>query len=339
MTRTPRKARLSDVAQRAGVSATTASYILNGRSAQMRIATETQERVLAAAAALRYRPNPSARNLRTATTRTIGVISDVVAGGPFASALLTGASSAARRLDHFIVIGESQGDPALEELLIEEMLDQAVDGLLYVTMVTSEVRLPAALAHQRVVLLNCVDRSAALPAVLPDEYQGGRTAADAVLECGATDEIFVIGERPAAGAIAGELRLDGIKDELRSRGLVLSGQVICDWNVRPAYDAVSAFLADGARPQALICLNDRVAMGCYQALADHGLRVPDDVSIVSFDGSELAHWLRPEVTSVALPYAELGARAVELLLDPEGSRPGVVRMPMPIAPGGSVRGR
>ena len=91
-----RRATLSDVAELAGVSATTASYILNGRSDEMRIAVATQERVRRAAVDLNYRPNPSARNLRTATTHTVGVITDLVAGGPFASQMITGASVAAR---------------------------------------------------------------------------------------------------------------------------------------------------------------------------------------------------------------------------------------------------
>jgi LacI family transcriptional regulator len=88
----------------------------------------------------------------------------------------------------------------------------------------------------------------------------------------------------------------------------------------------------------LICLNDRIAMGAYQALAAHGLRVPDDVSVVSFDGSELAGWLRPEVTSVALPHSGLGALAVHTLMAKEPAS-GVIRLPMTVSRGGSVRGR
>lgn len=333
--RVPRKTTLSDVARRAGVSATTASYILNGRSSEMRIALDTQERVRQAAAELHYRPNPSARNLRTATTRTVGVISDLVAGGQFASQMITGASAAARMLDHVILIGESQGDPELEGLLIEEMLDRRVDGIVYATLVTAEITVPKSLSHQRAVLLNCVDRSAALPAVVPDEYQGGRSAAAAL---GRVDgQVRVVGERPTPGAIAGRLRLDGIRDGLRAAGGELAGEIPCEWAVGPAYDAVAAHLESTAAPAAFVCLNDRIAMGTYQALADRGLSVPDDVSVVSFDGSDLARWLRPELTSVIVPYSELGARAVELALDTKKLGAGVVRVPMPLSPGASVR--
>jgi LacI family transcriptional regulator len=68
------------------------------------------------------------------------------------------------------------------------------------------------------------------------------------------------------------------------------------------------------RPSALICLNDRIALGAYQALQEAGLRVPQDVSVVSFDGSDLASWLRPQLASVALPHFEMGRRVAELLV-------------------------
>ena len=103
----------------------------------------------------------------------------------------------------------------------------------------------------------------------------------------------------------------------------------------PAYEATARLLRDGARPRAVICLNDRIALGVYQALQETGLVVPDDVSVVSFDDSDLARWVRPALTSVALPHAEMGRRAVELLLD--GAPPTVARIPMPLAARSSVR--
>jgi LacI family transcriptional regulator len=335
---TTRKVTLIDVADRAGVSTTTASYILNGRSAQMRISADTERRVRGAASDLGYRPNRSARSLRTATTKTIGVISDCVASGQFASRMLTGASAAARLFDHLVLIGETEGDPDIEALLIQEMLDRQVDGIVYAVLTSATITAPALLSQQRAVLLNCVDSSSSLPAILPDEFEGGRSAAAELLAAGLTDGVYVVGEDPSPNAIAGKLRLEGIVARLREAGRELAGVVPCQWAVHEAYDAVGAWLSGGARPAALICLNDRIAMGAYQALAAHGLRVPDDVSVVSFDGSELAGWLRPEVTSVALPHSGLGALAVHTLMAKEPAS-GVIRLPMTVSRGGSVRGR
>ena len=331
-----RRVTLLDVAGRAGVSPTTASYILNGRSRQMRISTLTQERVRRVATDLGYRPNHSARSLRTAKTSTIGVISDFVASGHFANHMLSGASAAARADGHLLLIGETEGDPEVRRLLIEEMIDREVDGIVYATVVTSRVAAPPALLTHRVVLLNCVDPSTPLPAVLPDERAGGRTAVDVLVQAGVTRGIYVIGEDPTPDALAGTQRLDGIRAQLASTGLELAGVVPCPWDVVPSHRVVSSWLAEGHRPAGLVCLNDRVAMGVYQALDDHGLRVPEDVAVVSFDGSELAAWLRPRLTSVAVPYAEMGELAVRLLLEPGGRSATRLHVPMPVVAGASV---
>jgi LacI family transcriptional regulator, galactose operon repressor len=327
-----RRPTLSDVAARAGVSVTTASYILNRRSKEMRISADAAQRVQTAAAELEYRPNRNARNLRSSSTATIGVITDHVAGGAYASRMLTGAASAARARNHLLVIGESEGDPDLERLLIEEMLDRQVDGIVYATLATSSVTVPPGLRKHRTVLLNCVDVEGQLPAVVPDELDGGRTAARAVLESGHRHGIYVVGEEHAPG-IAGALRMQGIRRRLAEEGCSLAGVVETSWSVRPAYDAVTALLARGMQPGALVCLNDRIAMGAYEALGEHGLRVPQDASVVSFDGSELAGWLRPTLTSVRIPYAELGERAVESLM---GGSQAVELLAMPLVRGGSI---
>jgi LacI family transcriptional regulator len=103
----------------------------------------------------------------------------------------------------------------------------------------------------------------------------------------------------------------------------------CDWWPDSAYEAVSRALADGLRPRALICLNDRVALGAYQALRAAGQVIPRDVSVLSFDDSDLAAWLRPQLTSISLPHYELGRQAVDTLLGPP-SDPAVTRVPMPV---------
>lgn len=330
-----RRVMLADVAAEAGVSATTASYILNGRAAQMRIAPETDQRVRAAAARLGYRPNRSARSLRTRRTATIGLISDQIAGEQYGSSMLTGASLAARELDHLVVMGESGGDPDLERLLLEEMRERDVDGVVYATRTARTIRPPDALWGVRAVLLNCEDPDERYASVLPDDEGGGRVAAATLVAAGVS-EVWVVGEDPTPEATAGPRRMAGIRAGLADASLGLAGVVACDWSVTEGFDATNRWLAGGGRAGGLVCMNDRIAMGAYQALAEAGLRVPDDVSVVSFDGSALAGWLRPVLTSVELPFTELGALAVRRLLDTD-DRGGTVTVPMVVRHGGSVR--
>lgn len=334
-----RRATLADVARLAGVSGTTVSYILNGRAEEMRISERTRERVLEAVAELDYRPNRSARSLRTRTTKTVGVLSDFVASGMFASRMLAGANAGARALDHVLVIGESEGDPAVEAVLLDELAERQVDGLLYITRTTVETAAPRGFPGNRVVMLNCTDPGRDQVSVLPDEHAGGRTAAQAFLDAGVVERIHVVGEDPTPGALAGRLRLAGLTERLAEVGRRVDGVIRCDWAVEPAYHGLHDLLASGVRPRGLVCLNDRIAMGCYQALTEVGLRVPDDVAVVSFDGSELAGWLRPRLTSVALPFEEMGELAVRLLLAPDASGPVRHLVPMPLVSGESVRRR
>jgi LacI family transcriptional regulator len=305
----------------------------------MRISAETQERVRAAAEELGYRPNRSAQSLRTASTKTFGLISDFVASGHYASRMLTGATGAVRNSERLLVIGESEGNRDQENALIEEMIDRRVDGFIYATLTTAEVVVPEALAWRRTVLLNCLDPNSTLPAVLPNEFEGGRTAAGELLAAGIADGIVLVGEDPTPDSLAGRERREGVNARLDEAHARVDDVVDCMWDVEPAFEAVSAWLASGRRARAMICFNDRIAMGTYQALAEHGLRVPDDVSVVSFDNSELAGWLRPRLSSVELPYADLGALAVHTLMQDDWATAGISRIPMPLRRGGSVHGR
>jgi LacI family transcriptional regulator len=229
------------------------------------------------------------------------------------------------------------GDRAAEDLLIEEMVERQVDGIIYATLAASLVTVPEKLRDVRAVLLNCLDPERDLPAVLPDDRLGGQAAVEHLLAAGLAGPLHVVGEDPSPEATAGRDRMAGISAALADAGMSLAGVVSCPWGVRPAYDAADAWLRTGARPGALICLNDRIAMGVYQALAEHGLAVPDDVAVISFDGSEMASWLRPRVTSLGLPFRAMGTLAVETLMSSGHRRPaGVVRLPLALQKGESV---
>jgi LacI family transcriptional regulator len=340
-----KRATLADVAKRAGVSPTTASFVLTGRSDEMRISTKVAERVLEAAGAIGYRPNIVSRSLRTGTTHTIGFISDTVAIQPFAGNLIKGALEAARDLGYLLLIAETEGDPQLEQQLVEAMTDRQVDGIVLASMYTRKLAVPKSLHTQNTLLLNAVPaRPAPLISVIPDELEAGRTAARTLLEAGHRDAIYLIGAAPGpkgpAGAVAAVERLQGIRETLAAEGLKIGGAVACDdWQPELGYEAVKRLLNEGAKPSALVCFNDRLAVGAYSALADSELKVPNDVAVMSFDDDPIASWVKPQLTTIAIPHYELGRKAIELLLDRptdliEGGL--VVRVPMILMRRGSV---
>ena len=171
----PQRATLLQVAQRAGVSRSTASFVLTGRHLDMRISDDARQRVLRAAQELDYRPNLMARSLRTKVTRTIALVSDTIASDPYAGRAIHGSLASAVAHGHLLFIGETEGDQVVEEKLISDFLDRQVDAFVYASMFTRYVRVPKQLRGRPVVLLNCLTRGAktAYHSVIPDEVAAG----------------------------------------------------------------------------------------------------------------------------------------------------------------------
>ncbi|HUC14859.1 MAG TPA: LacI family DNA-binding transcriptional regulator [Acidimicrobiales bacterium] len=331
---------LAEVARRAGVSQTTASFVLTGRGDEMRISQQVRVRVEQAVRETGYRPNVVSRSLRTGTTHTIGFVSDTVATTPFAGHLIWGALDAARESEHLLLIAETEGDPELEKEMIDAMRDRGVDGIVLASMYTRWATIPKGLLDGPSVLLNALPaKPCAIASVIPDELGAGRTAARTLLAAGHTDGIYVVGAGPRLtqvpkGVVAAAERLAGIKEVLDAANVELAGGVsLRDWQPTFGYEATRKFLQRKPELKALICFNDRLSVGAYNALEDAGRKVGQDVSVVSFDDEPVASWLRPQLTSISLPHYELGRKAIEILMagNPEQLREGRVhRVPMPL---------
>lgn len=335
---------LAQVAKEAGVAVSTASLVLGGRGAEVRISTAAQARVRTAAEQLGYRPNAVSVGLRKGRTSTLGFVSDSVASSRLAGEMIKGAIEAARDRGFMVFVGETGGNTTLERQLLEAMVDRQVDGVILASMLTHGRHLPEVLDHTATVLLNISADDSPYPVIVPDEHQGGRDAATALINAGHTD-IHLIGAGPGPDDVhtissAARMRLAGILEVLAEHDLApASGRSINQWLPPEGYTGVEAILARGSKPGAIVCFNDRLAMGAYQALQDHGLSIPQDVSVVSFDNASIAGWLRPGLTTVALPHRTMGKRAADVLIDviehqrtsPDTPSPrDIHRIPMPL---------
>ncbi|WP_199443640.1 LacI family DNA-binding transcriptional regulator [Umezawaea beigongshangensis] len=340
---------LADVAAASGVSSTTASLVLSGRARELRISEEAERRVLANAQELGYRRNTLSVGLRTGRTRTIGFVSDTVASSGLAGNMIKGAVDAAHRHGFMLFVGETGGDPVVERTLVEALHDRRVDGVVFAAMYTRSVAVPEGLRDGPAVLLNAVPATGStVPSVLPDEVRAGRSAARELLDAGHRSGIHLIGAGPGPqdippNSVAAVERLLGLRSAFEEAGVeVVSAHRCPKWMPEDGYDTTREILRRH-RPEALVCFNDRLAFGAYQALGEAGLSVPDDVSVIGFDDHPIASWMRPRLTTVALPHHELGVRAVDVLLGlferrrRAGGAPTVIRVPMPLRRGGSVR--
>lgn len=335
----PKRVTLADVAAAAGVSRTTASLVLSDRGDELRISEAAQHRVRRVAAELGYRPNIVSSYLRQGTSRTIGFISDTVATSQLAGDMIKGALEHAHLKGYMLFIGESEGADDEERRLVQAMLDRQVDGLIIASMFTRARAVPTGVDPHSVVLLNALPDDGSVgpvPAIVPDEYTAGREAVG-VLRAAGHDRIHLIGAGPSphdvpAQTIAGTERLRGILDALAEEGLApASGRLCSVWLPEDGWEATRDLLRTGVRGEAIITFNDRLAFGAYQAIQEAGLRIPDDFSVVSFDDHQLASWLRPRLTTFAIPHYELGACALRALLEPDESERGtVLRVPMPL---------
>jgi LacI family transcriptional regulator len=306
---------IRDVAELAGVSVTTVSHVLND-TPHTRIAEETRSRVRHAAKALGYGPNRAAQALRTNRTGLLGLLSEEIATTPHAGRIILGAQNAARAHDLTLVIinteRDSGGDSHRND--VQALIDRQVDAVLYATMYHRRVSLPPNLHGLPTVLIDATDRAGIVPAVVPDEVGGAIAAVTHLVEAGHARIGFLNNDDDVP---ATHLRFQGFRQVLQTHGIPFDPALVASATSEtlPAYESAREMLARSDRPTALFCYNDRMAMGAYRAAMELGISIPDDLSIVGFDNQELiAANLFPGLTTVALPHYEMGAWAVETLV-------------------------
>lgn len=340
----PPRVRLADVARLAGLSSSTASSILNGRLVPPRVPEETVRRVREAAAELGYAPDPTARGLRTGRSGTIGFLSDEVTVTRFASAMIRGVLDASESREHVVLITECDQRAERMTRTVETLRSRRVEGLVIGLMRARRIESPPGLGRLPAIVAN--GTAPGLRAVLPDERRAGREAVEYLVAQGHR-EIAVIGRTPEAEDPAVSVtiarRFEGIDAAMAAAGLRFVHDVRgAVWEPPLGYDGTLETLDRAPGVTAVLAANDRVAFGVYQAAQARGLSIPDQLSVMSFDDEQLAAYLRPEVTTMRLPYLEMGRTATELLLDAvaadtrlEGEAE--VLVPMPLVERGSVR--
>ncbi|MEV0283713.1 MULTISPECIES: LacI family DNA-binding transcriptional regulator [unclassified Kribbella] len=307
---------MHDVARAAGVSQATVSLVLNDAEGS-RVSAETRERVLAAVAHLGYRVNSAAKSLREGHSRLIGFIGDIVASTPFAGEIIEAAQDRAWADGHLMLIVNTGGDRDLEERAIDSLLSRQVDGIVYAAMYHRRLKVPAALREVPSVVLNAETEDGSLPAVVPDEYAGGRAATQYLIDRGHERIGFININTLESRLPAVVDRERGFLDAVDAAGLKIDRTLVKrgDGDAETAYQHARRLLDRKRPPTAIFGANDRTAWGAYQAAADLGLRIPDDVSVMGFDNQELiAAHLRPGLTTMALPFAEMGRQGVARLL-------------------------
>ncbi|MEV5753717.1 LacI family DNA-binding transcriptional regulator [Actinoallomurus sp. NPDC052308] len=313
------KARLRDVAARAGVSIRTVSNVVNGYAP---VSDETRLRVEAAVAELGYRPNLLARNLKRGRTGMLALVVPEL-DVPYFAELARAVVTEARRHGYTVVIDQTDGEPDRERELIMGASAALFDGVILSPLALSQADLAMRDTTSPLVLLGERIVESPYDHVAIDNVAAARTATEHLIDIGRT-RIAAMGDQPYETGETAQLRTRGYREAHAARGRALDESLVIStrrFHRSEGARAMATLLdrADGP-PDAVFCYNDLLAIGAIRTLLARGLRVPEDVAVVGFDDIEEGRYSTPSLTTVS-PDKDLIARlAVDRLIARLGDR-------------------
>ncbi|WP_343449218.1 LacI family DNA-binding transcriptional regulator [Micromonospora oryzae] len=316
--------RLKDVAERAGVSVKTVSNVVNG---YQHVRPDTRARVEQAIAELRYRPNLSARNLRTGRTGMIALAVPEL-DAPYYAELARHVVTAAAEQGWMVLIARTGGGTERERAVAAGIGGHLIDGLILSPPALAAEDLANLHDGTPTVLLG--ERVDPGPAdhVTIDDVAAARVATAHLLALGRR-RIAAIGARPTPEGTGARLRLAGYAAALAEAGIAYDERLVASapaWRRADGAAAVRHLLTSGVRPDAVLCFDDTLALGALRALHEAGLRVPGDVALAGFGDIEDGRFAVPTLTTVAPDKERLARLAVDLLADRiDGDRSGPPR--------------
>lgn len=296
---------IKDVARAAGVSAATVSRVLSNGA----VSADLKERVEAAVKATGYRPNLSARRLRSQHSRTIGlIVSDI--RNPFFTTLSRAVEDAAYRADMRVVLCNTDENPAREAMYLRLMQEERITGLVYAPTRTTAEKLGDMDFDFPVVLVDRAGPAGTHDAVVIDNVEAAGMLVDHLVGQGHRRIVGLFGNTSSTAI----QRHDGYAAAMVRHGLVPDVHFVA-----PVAEAAEAELvrrlAEGLRPDAIVVSNGLMLLGLYRGLKRAGLETPRDLAIAGFDNETWMELVGPGLTVVEQPVADIGRTAMDLLFE------------------------
>ncbi len=331
---------LKHIAKELGVSATTVSRVLSGKARQFRIGRETEAAVQRLAAEMNFRPNRVARGLRLNRTESIGlVIPDV--SNPFFAGIAKEVALGARDCGYSVIICDSQESEEREIESLELLRERGAEGVVLCPVGRSAEHLSTfAGKHWPMVLADRYFPGLPLPYVVSDNHAGAREAVDYLIDNGHNRIACVQGSR---GTSPNEDRLQGYREALTAKQIEVDETLVVGdgFGEQNGYISTKLLLKSAPDITAIFAMSNLISLGVLRAIAEEGLRVPEDISVVSFDDQPYSAYLASPMTAVALRCSEMGRIAVKLLFDriqsPDRAISGGILLPTSLVIRGSVR--
>lgn len=298
-----------DVARLAGTSSAVVSYVLN--NGPRPVSEQTRQRVLAAVAELKYRPNSAARSLRSGKSQVLGLIIPD-SSHPFFADIAHRVERAAYDSGHVLMTGNSLSDPAREEEYFALFREHSVDGVMLTVDPTASLD-GLTEASIPVVLLDQPSRGLPVSSMAVDYRAAGFDATKHLIEGGHADIAFVGGNE---GLPSADARFEGWKDAMEQAGLDPRVGCRVPFEREAGYRAGLEILSSANHPTAAFISSDQQAIGFLRAATELGIRVPEDFWLIAFDDSDDCLYTNPTLSTVRQPIERMIERGLELLLNP-----------------------
>lgn len=316
------KETLTTIASRLGISPTTVSRVLSGNAAKYRISPKTARLVLAEAQRVDYNPGFLAQNLRTKKNKTIGLIIPSI-GNQFFSDIASTVIGESRRRGFTTMVIDSMEEETNQTEGLQNLVSRGVDGIIVAPCVSDRGALEKIdREFCPVVLVDRYFARTSLSYVTTNNYEGGVLATRYLLSQG-HKSIACIQGPPTLSPIM--MRVNGYLDEMKNAGqenhAIVVGDVI---SIQEGYVETKLLLSLDERPTAIFALSNTIALGSIKAIREAGLKIPDDISIVSFDDSKFLDYLTPSLTRVSQPTEDMATLATKILFEAIEVRSGAV---------------
>ena len=301
---------IRDVANKAGVSVTTVSRVLNGKDD---ISEATSQKVLAVVEELGYASSLAARGMRSRRTNLIGLILHDVAS-LYSQEIMRGVNQAIAGIDKDLIIYTSGGldreNVAQHERYYVALLNGSItDGAIVVTPTATQFT-----THAPLVIIDPNNEAPDYPAIIATNQEGALAAMSYLTDLGHRRIGHIAGEMKL---ISASQRLQGYKDGLAAAGISLNEDLIemGDYTTETAVICARKLLSLRERPTAIFAANDVSAIGVYQAARELGLQIPGDLSVIGFDNLRDAAHLNPPLTTIDQSLEKMGTMATEMIVE------------------------
>jgi LacI family transcriptional regulator len=304
---------MRDLAELLGLSVTTVSRVLNHQTIQYRIADSTRQRVIDAASEHNFIPNKLARGLKLEKTDTIGLIIPDI-GNPFFADIAQSIELQARSKGYSLLLSDSGDDHLIEKGLIDLLLSHKVDGIIIAPVGTNYESIKQTYkAGVPIVVIDRCSPKEGLPFITSDNYQGGYDAVNYLVSMGHRSIACIQGipESPPNTD-----RVRGFRDALIANNLPYDESMIVgdNYSSENGYMQTRILFSMDNPPTAIFALSNMISLGVIKATSEMGMRIPDNLSLISFDEQPYSAYLGTPMTTVGQKKSEMGQLAVDVLI-------------------------